>query len=101
MYRKPSSSAQVKRKIENILIIDESTPYENLFRHTWFNLATGKEILYAEGKSYKDTDFRVSEENELIIMKGNKPVGKIVGEGIAMKIEWTTKKKYTKEAINK
>ncbi len=89
------------RKIENILIIDESTPYENLFRHTWFNLATGKEILYAEGKSYKDTDFRVSEENELIIMKGNKPVGKIVGEGIAMKIEWTTKKKYTKEAINK
>jgi hypothetical protein len=47
------------------------------------------------------TDFRLSEENELIVMKGSKPVGKIVGEGIAMKMEWTTKKRYTKETINK
>lgn len=85
------------RKIENILVIDESTPHQKLFRQTWFNLTTGKVILYAEGESYKDTDFILSQNSGLTLLKGAKTVGKIVGEGADMTIEWTTKKSYTKE----
>lgn len=91
---------QTHRYLENVLRIEEYTPSENLSRYTWFNLTTGKEILYLEGKSYKDRDFSLSQP-DLIVLKGGKPVGKIVGEGAAMKIEWTTKKQYTREAIKK
>lgn len=89
----------IARKHEYILNIVEYTNYEKRFRATWFNLATGQEILFAEGKSYKDIDFNLNPENDLIVMKGRKPVGKIMGEGSALKIEWSTKKVYTKKAI--
>ena len=97
----PYTNITTHRKIENILIIDESTLYPLQFRATWYNLSTGKEILFAEGKSYKAMNFKLSIENEVIVMKGNKTIGKISGEGAAMKIEWTTKKIYTKETFQK
>lgn len=83
-----------ERRVENVLLIYESTNYEKLFRQFGFNLTTGEVIFYAEGK---DAKLRVVKSNdEVILMKEKKPVGKIVGEGADMKVEWTTKKHYTK-----
>ena len=82
------------RPIENILIIEEATPYEHNFKQTWFNLSTGKILLLAEGKNYHATEFKLSKANELKVLKGKKRVGVILGEGSAMHIVWTTAKSY-------
>lgn len=90
---------ETSRMVENILIIYESTPYEKLFRQTWFNLSSGKEILLVEGKSYNAINFSISKKNKSIVLKGRKAAGKIVGEGKNMKIEWHTKKLQSKYGI--
>lgn len=50
------------------------------------------ELLFSEGKFFADIDFSI--QNKQTVVNGRKPVGKIVGEGKDLKIEWTTSKVY-------
>ncbi|MBC7863728.1 MAG: hypothetical protein IAF38_12185 [Bacteroidia bacterium] len=87
--------------IESVLAINESTANVKLTRVTWFNLVSGKIILFCEGKSYFDMEFDLRPENgSLIVYRKSKPIGKIVGEGENLHIEWV-KKVYLKEPATK
>lgn len=88
------------RSIENVLIIEEYTLYENLFRTSWYNLTTGDTMLKAEGKSYKRIHYNIKKAEEILVLKGEKPVGKIVGTGSEMSIQWTSKKMKKRDLLD-